>query len=109
MRRGCQTDVYDAFVKLGDDPAQPISWVGSVRSGDPELAWHAAKEIYTRREDATVLWVAQRSAMVTSGPEDLESLRTPSRLTYRLPGKVGRRRRARAKLADVQPVGGVKA
>ena len=56
------------FAKFGDEANEPIRWVGSVRSGDPNLAWHAAKEIYTRRERCTVLWVAQRSGMVVSGP-----------------------------------------
>jgi 1,2-phenylacetyl-CoA epoxidase PaaB subunit len=104
MRRGTETDVYDVFAKFGDDAAEPIRWVGSVRSGDPELAWHAAKEIYTRREYCTVLWVAQRSGMVVSGPEDEAILRTPDRLTYRLPTGPGRRRRARIKAGPVQPV-----
>jgi ring-1,2-phenylacetyl-CoA epoxidase subunit PaaB len=103
MRRGAETDVYEVFAKFGDEANDAIRWVGSVRSGDPELAWHAAKEIYTRRERCTVLWVAQRSAMVMSGPEDKEILRSPDRLTYRLPTGPGRRRRARLAAGPAQP------
>jgi ring-1,2-phenylacetyl-CoA epoxidase subunit PaaB len=99
MKRGNGADVYEVFARFGDDPQEPIRWVGSVRSGDPELAWHAAKEIYTRREDCTVLWVAQRSHMVVSEPEDAEALRSPSRLGYRVPAFPGRYRRARIKAA----------
>jgi 1,2-phenylacetyl-CoA epoxidase PaaB subunit len=99
MRRGGDARVYEVFARFGDDPQEPIRWLGSVRSGDPELAWHAAKEIYTRREDCTLLWVAQRSAMVVSEPSDAEALRSPSRLGYRVPAFPGRHRRARIKVA----------
>jgi ring-1,2-phenylacetyl-CoA epoxidase subunit PaaB len=101
MRRGSESNVYEVFARFGDDAAEPIRWLGSVRSGDAELAWHAAKEIYTRREDCTVLWVAQRSHMVVSEPGDAEALRSPSRLGYRVPAFPGRHRRARLKAAAV--------
>lgn len=100
MKRGDDAVVYEVFARFGDDQAEPIRWVGSVRSGDPELAWHAAKEAYTRREDCTVLWVARRSEMVLSGPEDTEILRSPSRLGYRVPAFPGGHRRARMKAAQ---------
>ena len=103
MKRGVETNVYEVFARFGD-PSQPIRWVGSVRSATPELAWHAAKEIYTRRENCTVLWVASRSTMVTSGPEDAEALRSAGRLAYRLPGNPGRHRRARAEAGQVKPI-----
>jgi phenylacetate-CoA oxygenase PaaH subunit len=103
MRRGHERDVYDVFARYGSD-SEPIRWVGSVRAGDPELAWHAAKEAFTRREDCTVLWVAQRACMVFSGPEDEEALRTPQRLAYRLPGFPSRHRRDRSRAGDVKPV-----
>jgi 1,2-phenylacetyl-CoA epoxidase PaaB subunit len=102
VRRGEERDVFDAFARFGDQ-TEPIRWVGSVRAADPELAWHAAKEIYTRREDCSLLWVAARSGMVFSGPEDSEALRTPQRLDYRVPGFPGRHRRDRDRVADVQP------
>lgn len=94
MKRGIERDVYEVFGRFGGT-SDAIRWVGSVRAGDPELAWHAAKEIYTRREDCTLLWVAQRSAMVMSGPEDAEVLRTGGRLDYRVPGYPSRHRRER--------------
>lgn len=100
MKRGTETDIYEVFARFGDNPAEPIRWVGSVRSGDAELAWHAAKEIFTRREDPTVLWVAQRSHMVFSGPEDAGVLKTSRRLPYRVPAFPGAHRRARMKAAE---------
>lgn len=99
MRHGVDADVYEVFARFGDDAQEPIRWVGNVRCGDPKLAWHAAKEIYTRREDCTLLWVAQRSGMVVSEPSDAEALRSPRRLGYRVPAFPGRHRRARMKVA----------
>jgi 1,2-phenylacetyl-CoA epoxidase PaaB subunit len=103
MRLGTEPDVYEVFGRFGSDPTQPVRWLGSVRNGDPELAWHAAKEIYTRREDCTLLWVARRSGMVMSEPADEEVLRTPKRLTYRTPVFPGRHRRDRERAAGITP------
>lgn len=104
MRQGAGDDVYEVFARFGDSPAEPIRWMGNVRAGDPELAWHAAKEIYTRRERCTVLWVAQRCHITMSGPEDAEALRSPSRLGYRVPAFPGLHRRDRIKAAAAASV-----
>ena len=48
-------DAYEVFGQFGT--TREIAHLGSVRGRDPELAWHAAKEVYTRRERATLLWV----------------------------------------------------
>jgi|1186.fasta_scaffold688234_2 ring-1,2-phenylacetyl-CoA epoxidase subunit PaaB len=95
MRRGTEPDVYEVFVRHGSARAS-LEWVGSVRAADPELAWHAAKEAYTRRIHCTVLWVARRTAMVFSGPEDVEPLNASDRLAYRQPGFPVQRRRERS-------------
>lgn len=94
MKRGTEAAVYEVFARFGGQ-AEPIHWVGNVRAGDPELAWYAAREVYTRREDCTQLWVAQRSAMVFSEPQDEELLRSSARTRYRLPGFPSRYRRER--------------
>lgn len=101
MKRGTDTDVYEVFARFGHDQSEPIRWVGNVRVADPELAWHAAKEIYTRREDCSVLWVARRCEMVFSTPDDAEALRSPTRLDYRVPGFPGRHRRDRGRSESV--------
>jgi 1,2-phenylacetyl-CoA epoxidase PaaB subunit len=62
---------------------------------EPSLAWHAAKEIYTRREQCTVLWIARRSGMVFSTAGDRTALSSARRLDYRTPGFPGRHRRDR--------------
>jgi ring-1,2-phenylacetyl-CoA epoxidase subunit PaaB len=99
MREGAEADVFEVFARYGDQ-SEPIMWVGNVRAADPTLAWHAAKEIFTRREKCTVLWVACRSAMAFSTPEDSDVLATAGRLDYRKPGFPGRHRRDREKAAS---------
>lgn len=99
MKLGTEDDTYEVFVRYGGQ-TEPIRWVGSVRAAEPALAWHAAKEIFTRREQCTVLWVAKRSAMVFSTADDLGALASGSRLGYRVPGFPIRHRRDRERTAQ---------
>lgn len=97
MRQGDDEEAYEVFVQLGNK--SEIKWAGSVRAAEPILAWHAAKEIYTRRENCTVLWVAKRSSMVFSTTADADMLKSADRFDYRTPGFVGRHRRDRERAA----------
>jgi 1,2-phenylacetyl-CoA epoxidase PaaB subunit len=104
VKAGSEADVYEVFVQYGDKPNAKIEWVGNVRASDPMLAWHAAKEAFTRREACSVLWVSPRNAMIFSTSEDTEILRTSQRLGYRAPGFPGGHRRARSIVATIQPI-----
>lgn len=89
---------YEAFAQFGG-AGKPIQHVGSVRGVDPELAWHAAKEAYTRREDCTLLWVVPRGAIVAGvckDGQDLEILSSGNRAEFRKPAYPSRHRRGRA-------------
>lgn len=85
---------FEVFAQFGGT-GKPISHLGSVRAADPTLAWHAAKEAYTRREDCSLLWVAPRSSITMSTSADATVLTTGRRLTYRLPAFPITHRRAR--------------
>jgi phenylacetate-CoA oxygenase PaaH subunit len=98
VRVGTEDDAYEVFARYGDQ-SEPIRWVGSVRAAEPVLAWHAAKDIYTRREQCTVLWIAVRSGMVVSTAEDRTVLSSGQRLDYRTPAFPGRHRRDRDRMA----------
>lgn len=91
-----ESDVFEVFAQIGGS-GRPIQHVGSVRGADPLLAWHAAKEIYTRREDCSALWVAPRSSFMVSETEDLSVLSRGSSRRYRLPKYPSAHRRARSK------------
>src|SRR5438128_489842 len=41
MNVGTEDDIYEVFARFGDNTA-PISWLGSIRSGSPELGCLAA-------------------------------------------------------------------
>ena len=93
MRYGQGDHVYEVFAQFG--VGKSIELVGTVRAADPELAWHAAKESYTRRERCTQLWVAPRSAFFVSDTNDGELLMAGRRMDFRGPAYPGSLRRAR--------------
>ena len=89
-----EPNVFEVFAQFGGS-GKPVQYIGSVRGSDPVLAWHAAKEIYTRREDCTLLWVAPRSSFTVSVPEDALGLGRGSTRRYRVPNFPSSHRRAR--------------
>ena len=95
-----EPNVYEVFAQFGGAGKQ-VQHVGSVRCADAALAWHAAKEVYTRREDCTVLWVAPRPAFLRSGPDDAITLANGSSRRYRAPKYPSGHRRARGRDAAV--------
>lgn len=93
MQFGQGDHVYEVFAQFG--VGKDITLVGTVRATDPELAWHAAKESYTRRERCTQLWVAPRTAFLMSDASDKEVLLAGRRMDFRGPAYPGSLRRAR--------------
>ena len=89
---------FEVFVQTGT--GKPISHVGSVRAGDPVLAWQFAREIYTRREDATLLWVVNRRSIVDSDGGGRPLLGNGLGRRYRLSAYPSKHRRARLQLHD---------
>jgi ring-1,2-phenylacetyl-CoA epoxidase subunit PaaB len=85
---------YEVFARFGGWE-KPLQHVGSVRGADPELAWHAAKEAYTRREKCLALWVVPRTCITMSTDDDQIPLTAGARMTYRLPAFPSAHRRAR--------------
>jgi phenylacetate-CoA oxygenase PaaH subunit len=55
-----QPHVYEVFRREKD--AAPMVHAGSVTAASPDLALIYAKEIYGRRGESSVLWVAPREA-----------------------------------------------
>jgi phenylacetate-CoA oxygenase PaaH subunit len=86
--------VYEVFLQIGGT-GRPIQLVGSVRASDERLAWQSAKEIYTRRENCTALWVVPRSALFVGEGIDLELLKEGTGRKFRIPGYPSAHRRDR--------------
>lgn len=93
MQWGSDEGAFEVFAQFGI--GRSIEHVGSVRATDPELAWHAAKEAYTRRENCSRLWVVPRTSILMSDASDADVLRTGRRLEFRRPTYPGAHRRAR--------------
>lgn len=92
-----ESDAFEVFAQFGE--GKPVSYVGSVRGADPLLAWHSAKEAYTRREHCTLLWVVPRAAVMASTPQDAVVLDSGIRMSYRVPTYPSGQRRSRGKAA----------
>jgi phenylacetate-CoA oxygenase PaaH subunit len=86
--------IYEVFLQIGGE-GRPIQLVGSVRASDERLAWQSAKEIYTRRENCTALWVVPRSALFVGEGIDLELLKEGTGRKFRIPGYPSAHRRDR--------------
>jgi phenylacetate-CoA oxygenase PaaH subunit len=86
--------IYEVFLQIGGE-GRPIQLVGSVRASDERLAWQSAKEIYTRRENCTALWVVPRSALFVGEGIDLELLKEGTGRRFRIPGYPSAHRRDR--------------
>jgi ring-1,2-phenylacetyl-CoA epoxidase subunit PaaB len=92
------TPVFEVFVQVGTE--RSLEHVGSVRGADAELAWHAAKEAFTRREACTTLWVVPRACVMSGLPSDQLLLRAGTTRRYRVPGFPSRHRRSRSAAVD---------
>lgn len=56
----------------------PHEHAGSVRAPDAELALQNARDVYSRRNEATCIWVVATEDLVSSSPEDVASFFEPA-------------------------------
>ena len=64
---------------------QAFTHIGSVRAASDELALHAAKEAYVRRDKPVGLWVIDRDHIVSADPRDHDLFELAGSRAYRLP------------------------
>ena len=57
---------------------QPFRHVGSLHAYDKDLAIEAARDLYTRRNEGTGLWVVKSEHIVSTNPEDSPSFFEPA-------------------------------
>ena len=59
---------------------------GCVHAVDKEMALQNARDLYTRRQEGTCIWVVKAKYIVSSNPEDAESFFDPANdKAYRYP------------------------
>ncbi len=56
----------------------PFEHAGSVHAPDREMALQNARDVYSRRNEATCIWVVLTDNIVSSSPEDVSSFFDPS-------------------------------
>lgn len=71
-----QGDVWEVFVQ--SKPGLPHKHAGSLHATDKEMALQNARDLYTRRNEGTCIWVVPLNAITSSMPDDSESFFDPS-------------------------------
>ncbi len=68
--------VWEVFIQ--PKTGAQFQHTGSVHAADKEMALQNARELYTRRQEGTCIWVVKADHIVSSTPDDNESFFDPS-------------------------------
>lgn len=71
-----QGDIWEVFIQK--KPGMAHKHVGNVHATDKEMAMQNARDLYTRREEGTCIWVVKYEHIVSSSPEDIGSFFEPA-------------------------------
>jgi len=71
-----QLPLWEVFIQ--SKPGLPHKHAGSVHAADAEMALQNARDLYTRRNEGTSIWVVHASAIIASNPGDNDSFFDPS-------------------------------
>jgi ring-1,2-phenylacetyl-CoA epoxidase subunit PaaB len=76
--------LWEVFVRSASGLAH--KHVGSLHAADATMALENARDVYTRRNEGTSVWVVESSAIVASDANERDSFFGPARdKTYRHP------------------------
>ena len=82
MSTSPELEPYEVFRQEKD--GDPMRHGGNVLAPDPELALHYAREMFSRRNESTRLWVVRRSDIAIL--EDADLLNPPLDRSFKKPG-----------------------
>jgi len=68
--------VWEVFIQPKDGAT--FQHAGNVHAVDKEMALQNARELYTRRQEGTCIWVVKSKDIVSSNPEDSDSFFDPA-------------------------------
>jgi ring-1,2-phenylacetyl-CoA epoxidase subunit PaaB len=68
--------LYEVFVR-GKRGLNHVH-VGSLHAPDGEMAVHAARDLYTRRNEGVSIWVVKAAAITASSPDEKDPMFAPS-------------------------------
>jgi ring-1,2-phenylacetyl-CoA epoxidase subunit PaaB len=74
--RGRDWPLYEVFVR-GKRGLNHVH-VGSLHAPDDEMAVHAARDVYTRRNEGVSIWVVKAAAITASSPDEKDPMFAPS-------------------------------
>ena len=69
MSQDSQFPLWEVFVQAKS--GTPHKHAGSVHAADKEMALQNARDVYSRRNEATCIWVELSEHIVSSTPEDV--------------------------------------
>ena len=71
-----QLPIWEVFIqpKVG----APFQHAGNVHAADKEMALQNARDLYTRRQEGTCIWVVEADHIVSSNPEDSDAFFDPA-------------------------------
>jgi len=73
---GTQWRLWEVFTQK--KTGEPHEHAGNVHAPDAEMALQNARDVYSRRGEATNLWVVPSEEIISSKPEDSDSFFDPS-------------------------------
>jgi ring-1,2-phenylacetyl-CoA epoxidase subunit PaaB len=76
MKSDNQGILWEVFIQ--SKSGQPHRHCGSVHAADREMALQNARDVYTRRNEGTSIWVVPANNIVSSSPEDIGSFFEPA-------------------------------
>ena len=71
-----KTDVWEVFIQSKNGLAHKNA--GNVHADDKEMALQNARDLYTRRNEGSCIWVVKTENIVSSESEDSEAFFAPS-------------------------------
>ncbi|CAG5076457.1 1,2-phenylacetyl-CoA epoxidase subunit PaaB [Parvicella tangerina] len=71
-----QGDLWEVFIQ--PKPGRPFKHAGSLHAYDKKMAMEAARDLYTRRNEGTGLWLVKAEDIVASQPEDMGEFFDPA-------------------------------
>ncbi len=70
-----QLDLWEVFIQ---NKAGNYMHTGSVHASDKQMALHNARDIYTRRQEGSSIWVIPSKYITASNPDDADMLFDPA-------------------------------
>ncbi len=71
-----QWPLWEVFIQANS--GIPHKHAGSVHASDKEMALTNARDLYTRRNEGTSIWVVPSNAVIASNPNDSDMLFDPA-------------------------------